>query len=430
MSRALTVAQSEFLTLARSKAFIIGIFMMPALMFVFFVFMEYAQRYADREDRRFVVIDDTGVLYEPIVREAEHFNRESGSGAERTGPHFLPSLLDPNGRSIDDVKVELSDRMRQKELFAVVEIPAGVLAAGTDARIRYYSQNTSYERLPDWIGETLNVEITKRRFNRAGVDQALVATLTQPAPVDTFGLVERSRDGAVVAAPETDDLKRFGVPVFLLTLMFLAVVTSAQHLINAILEEKMSKINEVLLGSLTPFQLLMGKLLGVGGVALLLAFVYFIGGIFMVAQIGRLDLIDVSLVGWFLLFLICATLTYGSMFLALGSACSDIRDAQSLLQPATILVVLAYIGSFVVMRAPDSALAVAMSFVPTMTPFTMMLRMSMTPSPPTWQVLLSIALLLVTTVAIVWAGSRIFRIGILMQGKAPNLPELLRWIRA
>ncbi len=430
MSRILTVAESEFLTLIRSKAFIIGIFMMPALMFVFFMFMEYAQRHADREDRRFVVIDGTGVLYDVLAREAEAFNREAGDGDARTGPHFLPSRLDLNGESPDDVKIALSNRMRQKELFAVVEIPSGILDPSGTAIIKYFSQNTNYDRLPDWIGATLNEEITKRRFASAGIDQAVVSTLTRPAEIETFGLVERTAAGKVVAAAESDDLKRFGVPVFLLTLMFLAVMTSAQHLLNAIIEEKMSKINEVLLGSLTPFQLLMGKLFGVGAVALVLAFIYFVGGIYLALQYGRGDLINLPLLAWFVLFLICATLTYGAMFLALGSACSDLRDAQSLLQPAMILVVLAYIGSFVVMRAPDSTLALVMSFIPTMTPFTMMLRMSLTPAPPVWQLLLAIVLMLATTVAVVWAGARIFRIGILMQGKAPNLPELLRWIRA
>ncbi len=430
MSRILTVAESEFLTLIRSKAFIIGIFMMPALMVVFIAFMEYAQRHADLEDRRFVVIDGSGVLYDVIERAAATFNSEAGSGEERSGPHFLPTRRELNGESIDDVKVDLSNKMREKELFGVLEIPADVFAPAGGSPIKFFTQNTSYDRLPNWIAETLNVEIMKRRFASAGIDQAVVTTLTKPAEVQRFGLVERNAAGVVAAATETDDLKRFGVPVFLLTLMFIAVMTSAQHLLNAIIEEKMSKINEVLLGSLTPFQLLMGKLLGVGAVALVLALIYFLGGIYMVLQIGRGDLISLPLLAWFMLFLVCAALTYGSLFLALGSACSDLRDAQSLLQPAMILVVLAYIGSFVVMRAPDSALAIALSFIPTMTPFTMMLRMSMTPSPPTWQILLSLVLLLATTIVVVWAASRIFRIGILMQGKAPNLPELLRWIRA
>jgi ABC-2 type transport system permease protein len=206
-------------------------------------------------------------------------------------------------------------------------------------------------------------------------------------------------------------------------------MTSAQHLLSAIIEEKMSRICEVLVGSVSPFQLLMGKLIGVSCVSVLLALVYFAGATFAVFQTGRWDLLNPSLMAWFIVFLICAALMYGAMFLALGSACSSISDAQSLLQPATMLLLLAYLGSFVALRAPDSGLAVGMSLFPTMTPFTMILRMAIPPGVPLWQTLLSIVLLIATTGLVVWAASRVFRIGILMQGKAPNLPELMRWIR-
>jgi ABC-2 type transport system permease protein len=101
-----------------------------------------------------------------------------------------------------------------------------------------------------------------------------------------------------------------------------------------------------------------------------------------------------------------------------------------MLQPAMILDILAYLGSFIVIRAPDSPLAVGMSLFPTITPFAMMLRIALPPGPPMWQVVLSVALLLAATGAVVWAAGRIFRVGLLMQGKAPNLPELMKWIRA
>jgi ABC-2 type transport system permease protein len=100
-----------------------------------------------------------------------------------------------------------------------------------------------------------------------------------------------------------------------------------------------------------------------------------------------------------------------------------------MLQPAMVLVLAAYLGSFIVMRNPDNALAVGMSFFPTMTPFVMMLRMVMPPGPPMWQVILSIVILMGSTAGLIWAGGRIFRVGLLMQGKAPNLPELVKWIR-
>jgi ABC-2 type transport system permease protein len=150
----------------------------------------------------------------------------------------------------------------------------------------------------------------------------------------------------------------------------------------------------------------------------------------MLVSAGRLDIVNPMLMVWFVVFVICASLMFGSIFLALGSACSDLKDAQSMLQPAMILVMLAYLGSFIVIRAPESSLAVGMSFFPTITPFAMMLRIAMPPGPPMWQVFLSVAILLCVTAAIVWAAGRIFRVGLLMQGKAPNLPELMKWIRA
>jgi ABC-2 type transport system permease protein len=432
MSRILTIAQSEFLTLVKTKAFIFGLLLMPVLMAGFFFFMSYAQQHIDVERRPFAVIDHTGLLFAPLRAAADQRNAPLVSGDTRTGPEFVPSEIALGGRSMDDVKVELSEQVRRDELFAFVEIPAEVLTAtrGEVPAIHYYTENTSYEPLPDWLRTTLNEEITKRRFDQAGIDQALITRLNTRTPLSTFGLMERGADGAVIEAKEVDALARMALPFFLLVLMFMAVMTTAQQLLNAIIEEKMSKISEVLLGSVTPFQLLMGKLLGVVGVALLLALVYFSGGLYALMSSGRLDLVNPAILAWFLVFLICASLLYGSIFLALGSACSDLKDAQSMMQPAMVLILLAYMGSFIVIQNPESNVAVGMSFFPTMTPFAMMLRMAMPPGPPLWQVLLSVALLITTTAFCVWAGGRIFRIGILMQGKAPTLPELLKWIRA
>ena len=117
MKRVLTIGQSEFLTLVRTKAFIIGIFLMPVLMFAFSMFMGYAERHADTEDRPFAVVDGTGALYDSIAQAAEAHNRDVGAGGARTGPVFLPSRVDPGARTIDDVKVELSDRVKRKDLF-------------------------------------------------------------------------------------------------------------------------------------------------------------------------------------------------------------------------------------------------------------------------------------------------------------------------
>jgi ABC-2 type transport system permease protein len=430
MSRIFIIAQSEFLTLVKTKAFIIGILLMPVLMVGFFFFMAYAEKHVDVERRPFAVIDHTGVLFDSLKTAADTENARHVENGTRTGPEFVASLAQTVGRSVDDLKVELSGRVRDNDLFAFVEIPADVLTGtGSDVPpIRYYSESTSYEPLPTWLRTTLNEEITKRRYDAAGIDQALITRLNTRTTLSTFGLMEQAKDGTVKEAQEVDALARMAMPVFFLVLMFLSVMTAGQHLLNAIIEEKMSKIAEVLLGSVTPFQLLAGKLLGTVAVALTLTFVYLAGGIYALFSSGRWDLLDPTLIAWFVMFMVCAALLYGSIFLALGSACSDLKDAQSMMQPAMVLIMLAYLGSFIVIQNPDSGIAIGMSFFPTLTPFAMLLRMAMPPGPPMWHIVVAVSGLIATTGFCVWAASRIFRVGILMQGKAPTLPELVKWI--
>ena len=431
MNRIFTVASMEFLTLVRTKAFLIGILMMPVLMALAIGFQVYAARHADTEIRNVAVIDHTGTLYDALAAAAGTHNAENGSGETQTGPHFVPSRVDVAGKSVDTLKLELSDQVRDKDLFAFVEIPQGIIDSSEDAAaVRYYTETPSYEPLPDWIRDVLNREIARQRFTRSGIDPSLVTKLNARVPLSSYGLVSRQVDGTVAEARETDPIATFVMPFVFLVLMFMSVMTGAQHLLNAIVEEKMSKISEVLVGSIEPFKLLMGKLLGVTGVSMLLASIYLAGGIFAIFQSGRWELLRWDLFAWFFLFLICAVLMYGSIFLALGSACSDLKDAQSMMQPAILLIMLPYLASFAVIRSPDSPLATGLSMFPTVTPFIMMMRLAMPPGPPLWQVVVAVAIVLATTTLLVWAAGRIFRVGILMQGKAPNLPEVLRWIRA
>ena len=432
MRRIFTVAQMEFLTLVRTKAFLIGILMMPVLMALAMAFQVYAARHTDTETRKFGVIDHSGALYAALDEAARKHNTDQGEGDAQKGPHFVPERVDPAGKNVDEVKLALSDRVRSDDLFGFIEIPAGIIdASGEDAAaVRYHTGTPSYEPLPDWMRDVLNREIARQRFTKSGIDPALVTKLNARVPLSSYGLVERQVDGKAAEAKKTDALSTFVMPFVFMVLMFMSVMTGAQHLLNAIVEEKMSKISEVLVGSIEPFKLLLGKLIGVTFVSLLLASIYIAGGVFAIFQSGRWELLRWDLFAWFFLFLICAVLMYGSIFLALGSACSDLKDAQSMMQPAVLLIMLPYLASFMTIRAPESNLVVGMSMFPTVTPFIMMMRLAIPPGPPVWQVIASVAIVLGSTMFLVWAAGRIFRIGILMQGKAPNLPEVLKWIRA
>jgi len=431
MNRIFIVAQSEFLTLVKTKAFLIGLLLMPVITAGAIGFQVYAQKHSDRDDHKFVVIDHSGVLYAPLAEAASAFNVKNGTGKERTGPNFIADSA-PSATPDDAYRVTLSEQIKQKTLFAFVEIPADVVDPNveTPPAISYYTETPSYDRLPDWLSQTLNEEITKRRFNTAGVDQTLVKKLSTRAKINTMGLLAKNTDGSVKQAEKVDEIATFVAPFAVLFIMFLSVMSTAPQLLNAVIEEKMSRISEVLVASVSPFELLMGKLFGVTAVAVLLALVYFLGAGYYAIYAGRTELVQPALMGWFVIFLVCCVLMFGSMFLAIGSACSDIKDAQSMMQPVMMLMMVGYIGSFAVLRAPESNLAMGLSFFPTSAPFIMMLRMAMQPTPPLWQPALSLAITLVTTVAFVWAASRIFRVGVLMQGKGATFAEMIRWIRA
>src|SRR5688572_21038842 len=129
MKRILTVAQMEFLQLVRTKAFIIGILMMPVLIGLSIGFQVYAARHTDTETRRFAVIDHSGALYDALAAAAAAHNSEKGAGESQSGPHFVPERVDPAAGPADAMKLELSDKVRGKELFAFVEIPADIIDA-------------------------------------------------------------------------------------------------------------------------------------------------------------------------------------------------------------------------------------------------------------------------------------------------------------
>lgn len=429
MQRILIVATSEFLTLIRTKAFLIGVFLMPVFIGAAMVMQKVMMERPDTERRPFAVIDHTGVLYEPLARAAEARNRAvaAAGGSERAGP-FLPSPVAPAGRRIEDVRLELSDRIRRADLFAFVEIPASALDAASGIRLRYHSNHPAHTDLPRWLEATIGREIVHRRFEAASLDRTLVDRLTRTPDVESLGLLERGDAGVIKEAAVVDRLRTFAIPVAFMMMMFLLVMSSSPQLLNSVIEEKMSRISEVLVASVTPFQLMMGKLLGSVGVSLVLATIYLAGGYGLAQYWGYANVLTPGLIASFFFYLVLAILLFGSMFIAIGAACTDLKDAQNMMTPAMILVMFPMFSWAAVIRAPESGLALATSLFPFSTPFIMLLRIALQPAPPLWQILLSAVLVCAAVIVAVWAAGRIFRAGLLIHGKAATPREMLRWI--
>ena len=432
MPKTLIVAQSEFTTLVKTKGFLIGLILMPVVIGGSFLLVRATKDTTDLKDRTFAIVDYTGVIAEPLKEVAALYNGSTPSAVAavlpRKGAKFIPVDVKPNGRRPDDLRLDLSNRVRREELFAFVEVPAEILDPAADASSRYYSNPPSYNALPQWLRTTVNAVVLNERFRRASVDRALVVRLTKPSPIDELGLFEPAQGGGVKAAEEVNVARAFGVPVAVLALMYITIMTSAPQLLNSVIEEKMSRISEVLIGSVTPFELMMGKLLGGAAASMLLSVLYIAGGL-VVAQYwgGYGSAVTPAIVVWFLLFLLMALFIFGALFVAIGAACNDLKDSQNMMTPVMLLVMVPVFTAGSVLRAPDGTMATVLSLIPTAAPFLMMLRIALQPGPPMWQVILCVALMICTAVAVVWGAGKVFRTGLLLLGKSATFGEILRW---
>ena len=324
------------------------------------------------------------------------------SGRRRTsaGPRFEPSLVAEAGRSLDELRLELSDRVRRGELFAFVEIPEGVVdpERGADARILYHTDNPNDDALMRFLDAAINGDVRLRRFQAAGIDPDGRRT-AQPTGPDGGARAPDARAGRAGSSrrEKVDRVRTFVVPAVLMFVVFLVVMTTTPQLLNSVIEEKMSRISEVMLGSVDSFELMMGKLIGNVGVALVLAAIYVAGGFAVAAYYGYADVVSPTALLALAFFVVVAVVLYGSLYMAVGAACSELKDAQSLMMPVMLLSMLPAFCWTIILNNPNSPASVGLSLFPPATPFLMLLRMLLHPSPPAWQVGLSLVLTTLTT---------------------------------
>jgi ABC-2 type transport system permease protein len=333
---------------------------------------------------------------------------------------------------LDRQRLSLSERVRRGELLAFVEIGPAVLgaakSAGNDLGAILYSTNRpTYQDFVGLLRGALPAAIVKRRVESAGTEfSRLEPLLWSPGVVQT-GLAESTR-GKVTYQTGAGQIVNVLAPIIMIVLMFMVTLMGTSPLVGNVIEEKQLRIAEVLLGSVTPNELMMGKLLGGVGVSLTLAAIFIGGAYYLAYSTGYSHYVSKQSLGWFFFFTIVGTLLYGSLFVASGAACSNIKEVQSFMMPVMLLSALPMFALGPVLQNPSGPLGTAMSFFPLSAPMVMVLRLTIPPGVPAWQPIVAAVLTLATTIGCVWMAGRIFRVGILMQGKGANYAAVLRWI--
>jgi ABC-type Na+ efflux pump permease subunit len=275
----------------------------------------------------------------------------------------------------------------------------------------------------------INEVVLLGRFRHAGLPVQGVQKLVAHVPVTFRGLAKRNpKTGQIEDAPVQSRAIAVGVPAVLVMLMFMMVMVGATPLMQGVVEEKAMRIAEVLLASLKPFELMLGKLVGMVGVSLTLSLVYLGGAYWLAQRYGFAEYLPGDLLAYFICFQVLAVLMYGSLFVAIGAACTDVRETQTMLLPVLLVMVFPLFFMGYVIQNPDSALATGLSLFPLATPMLMTLRHGIPPGVPWWQSAMGMGIVILATLLCVWVAGRVFRVGILSQGKGASFRDMMRWV--
>ncbi len=448
MRKFLAVVKREYVQRVRSRMFILVTVLGPVVMSLFGVAPALIFSIKAGGPVRIAVVDQTGKLYqglyESIMDDTEMsesaedelnpnaLNQNASGRLERIGDQkesdFELAEVRPDGRPLNEVKKELDARVLAKELDGYLILPANLI---DDGKPEYFARNTGDVFTRRALQEALSRAVRQQRLADAHIDARIVQELSEPVQLDAMR-VSASGDGV------RDSGEGFTMVFGAGFIMYLTILMYGQMILGAVIEEKETRIAEVLFSSVKPFTLMMGKLVGVSLVALSqlaiwgLAFATFaIYGVAVLAARGMpLHIPNVPLVHfvYFGLFFLLGYFMYSTIYALIGSMVTTAQEGGQLSMPVVLLPLIGFYLFLPVSRSPDSSLAFWVSMFPFFSPMTMPTRI-VTQTPPLWQILLSLFLGFGTVALLTWLAARIYRVGMLMAGKKATIPEVMRWVR-
>lgn len=429
MRKVLLIAKRDYLQTVSSKAYLFGLILLPMIFGISFLAISLSNR-SNVKDQRILVIDRTGISGAAVIQACEESNRKAISAAPRMTQHFAFEEIKPETDTAAQL-LSLADSVRRGEIFLVLDIPADALNPAPEAKqpIRYYSNATGVSQLSLWLPAAVNDGLHRVRLMQAGVKPGLVNGILRDVSVTAMNLPTKdSRAAATGEGEKRSALQSDLMPLFLVILMALVVMIGSAPNLGAVAEDKGQRVFEMLLVSASAFELMAGKVLASLAASLTSTIFYLIGGLFALLGMSMFGLAPLNLLPWFFAYLIVDVLMMAALGVALGSACGSAQDAQQLAFLLFLPIFVPILMLTPVMRQPNGIFATAMSLVPPFTPVLMMLRQSLPGGVPAWQPWTGLLGAMAYAFCVIWAAARIFRIGILSQGKTPKVAELVQWV--
>lgn len=450
MSKILVVAWREFKHTALTKAFIIGTLVVPLLIWGGMILVPlFVAPGVSSLEGTVAILDPTGRL-EPALRvelqargavprtldvnelgdlDPDELKDRLTDATDARGPFSSTVHMELTTAGFDDPNAaeSLREDVRSGRFVALAVVDESYLTdpegtRGRGPRFRLFVPDDANPDHVTAIRRALGQAVVRARADHAGLDVEEVRALLRPPVFNTRRLTDVGEAAAGI------ELQKI-LPIAFMILLWVAAFGSGNYLLTTTIEEKSNKVMEVLLSAISPMQLMTGKIIGQAIVGLVTVSVYATLGFALLWYFAMADLISPVQVLYLVLFFFMAYFMVASIMAGIGSVVSDLQEAHALLTPAILILMIPMVLFMPVSQNPNGALATVTTFIPPLTPFVMIIRVTASETPPVWQTIAAILVGTIGVVVMVWMCARIFRIGVLMQGKPPSPLELLRWLR-
>ncbi len=420
MRKILLIVKREYLTRIKTKGFIIGTISVPLIGVAFCLLIIFLVNHKPNQSMRLVIVDNSGTLAEPITRGLD-IKLDNGK------PEFIiaDTILHP--ASPDSLQQDLRGRINSEKLDAYLWIPQDL-----NQSFELHMRNPDNFSLIGPLQNAINQAVISGRLSQRNIH------------VDDIQAILKDTDLKLLKVSEKGESVEKGqgiaIAVALVILLYTALLMYGIITMRSVIEEKTTRTMEVLISSVRPLELLAGKILGVAAAAFT-QFAIWMTSTALLFSYGALAAagmsqgsplagvhVPISLVIYASVYFFGGYFLYSAMFAAIGAACSNEQDAQQLQWLAMAPLVFCMCIYSLILNDPTSTASIVLSEIPFFSPVLMALRISLQ-TPPVWQIALSLFLLLLTTISVIYASAKIYRIGVLMYGKRPSVVELVRWLR-
>ncbi|MCP4567508.1 MAG: ABC transporter permease [FCB group bacterium] len=433
MNKFWIIFKTEYAQVVKKKSFIIGIILTPVMMAMFTLVPALLANRKISESESYAVLDADGRgIGERFVTALEKYRLDDDSTVNAYLLRDLYEIESADQSGITELRRELDSLVLTKQLKNYVAIYPRV--EETDS-VLMVAKSMSF-RTAGRFDRTISDILSAMRLENSNVNLGVDSVLTMARRID---MIQESPGGK-----SRDFLSIYLGGLMFVMILFATVIGFGQILMRSVLEEKNSRVMEVLISSVSPFQLMMGKICGLGAANLTQVAIWLVMGSILFfnrtslqipEQVGAIAFNPVF-IGFFVVFLFLAYVMYSTIFAFIGSICSTDKETQNFIFPITMSLMLPLIIGMYIVQEPDSILTVALSMIPILTPSMMVLRLSVIgpesftfADPIIVEAVLGVIIASLFSLAVIWITSRVFRVGILMTGKRATLPEIMKWIR-